>query len=61
MQLNSESHLHAYKSDSITIIPLSKSAVLISKFTVYYSAYKLIQKRVTHCRWVELQHPKRYI
>lgn len=43
MQLSSEAHVHAYKSDSVTIIPLSKSAVLISKFTVYYSAYKQIQ------------------
>ena len=39
MQLNSESHLYTYKSDSITIIPFSKSTVLISKFTVLYSAY----------------------
>lgn len=46
MQLSSEAHVHAYKSDSVAIIPLSKSAVLISKFTVYYSAYKQIQKRV---------------
>lgn len=37
MQLNSESHLYTYKSDSI--IPFSKSTVLISKF----------RKGFTHC------------